>query len=1275
MAFADKSLLLSASNRVFKESDRNNSATICGQLFNDTPAANEIFSSLLTGTSSSEGSFYTMSVFFSIPKRPIVYNSRSSEPQIPGQEAFSNERYLFVHGDPSSGGYGISILPDANGYFKLRIYDRARPRFQISERAWFLEHGAWYNLQIQVGRLNTILKINGVEYDRSSFFSLPRGLLALSASNNLKITDFYFQARPGYEILLYNLNLIDGRLSQEQIDFILDSDNFNKKLTDESLFSGSFFYGIYDFSDNEYDNQGIPIFANKAPAAAMRALNFSRIGTVETKPIESDVIPIPIVEEGDDSVGALGALRMVTPSGKNGYIGLPNNNVFLNAITASKKMSYSFVLKIDVLDTHNPTSGAGIMSFGDVDLKNTLLIRYKMSNAGYKPKITRTFIDNSLSDPSVVTAPVLDVSEEYHFLFVVDWSNNNELNKARLYIDGTLYDEVSLNQNTIPFSGDERDFNIAFGGHTTGPQDMTIGNVGFYDSALTDSDAIAFNIARGINLSLNSSGLGLAHYYRFSDSATLLDDSKGTLALTTNSPTSTFSLSSLDTLGVPVPIAGTPSFQEGTYRFQVRLKAFGEGLTLGTIVSGSSTGNQNALSLASPSGDHEIFEIDASSGVLRIVDVNALDINKEYVFQVVATDSLDESRKATAVVRIEVLEALTFNYIYAVHYVRDYVTYNDRLFRDFSPTTEKRETYFKPISQENGIEIRVPTLQDEGDLINYGDIKIRLYRTINNGQDLFLIGELENKPNEDVTLFTDTFEDKDILSEPLIYTANGTLDYEPVPKCRFIEIVNDIGYYAGLTDTEDGTKSTLLQSVPGDIDSVPRSLRLEIDDEITGLSSVSQSLIVFGRNRVYRVDGAFNSDGSGGMADTLIDDTNGCLSHHSIVKVKGAVFYLSERGIAIADAASVRLLTDKHLNRFFINYIANEKDSKNITGTYVDKENRIYWNISEEGDKKAMLVLDLNYSDNQLGSFQIIKGNENFNASRVVYYKDYLLRSDDRGLMFFHSPFHSNDLDAKDDVEISDFKRVPTLVKYKSVITDFGESLIQKYIPRMTTQISSKYNYALDISAFNDSKDIERKLIPSISRSSVNFGDQHFMYGESDYFKFNKSDIDIQPKYFPEHGGLRSTYLEIMLSSGDFVKTSSKTRGKISFTQSHLDLDSQLPLDQLHDAKIVLFLKDSDLRVHLNEIRAKRPTDILELSGLRYDGDVIRYSPPKRPLADGMYSFVLLGKDIFDIINIIGYTIGYSYAGSDNQLPYRDPVSRTLQVPTVGGAPSGVSDG
>lgn len=479
------------------------------------------------------------------------------------------------------------------------------------------------------------------------------------------------------------------------------------------------------------------------------------------------------------------------------------------------------------------------------------------------------------------------------------------------------------------------------------------------------------------------------------------------------------------------------------------------------------------------------------------------------------------------------------NFIYAFCYQ---YTYNVETveFQDFGAITQVLLSNSGDPSLNTNVISAIPVITN-GATQNYdtANIKVKIFRTINNGTTLFEIGEVTNG----TTTFNDTFADSAISLLPTAYTEGGVVNNDPPPSARLLHIVNSVGYYGDIKEGTERIKARLRQSVADDIDSCPETFFLDLDEDIKGVSSVRGIPVVLCEKSIYRIDGQFDERGQGGMVSQRINDTAGCVSHRSIVQTIDGIFWAGNDGFYYSDGYRVQKISNDFNNTYKV-LIQTDVQKGNIVGVYDEENNRIWWSVQKDGgslDNDSCFVLDLRWGIRQDSTFTTISGGLSFQPTALCFYRGQLLRGEKTGYVLKHDEEYFTD--PKIDVfSLPSVWGVQTIIwDYESVAFNFGTAFVRKWVPKISVNAKNLSNLSLQIISNNDDNRIVAKLSPIRFRGNIFWGDIELEWGDPDIV-WNKDGIIDQIRYFPS-GSMRCDYKQIRLTNAYVVVTSSDTLG------------------------------------------------------------------------------------------------------------------------------------
>jgi hypothetical protein len=480
----------------------------------------------------------------------------------------------------------------------------------------------------------------------------------------------------------------------------------------------------------------------------------------------------------------------------------------------------------------------------------------------------------------------------------------------------------------------------------------------------------------------------------------------------------------------------------------------------------------------------------------------------------------------------------TRSYIYAFHYEYTYFVF-DQEFQDVGPVTFVSLTLSDDPSVNANAIAAIPTLAN-GATENHdtANLKVFIYRTIDGGQILYKIGEVTNG----TAVFNDNFSDSSIQTNLILYTDDGTLDFDPPPRSKYVHVVNNTGYYLNIYDGSETYPYRLHQSIPGDPDSAPQDFYIDLEDEGRGMSSVKSVPIALCKRFIYRIEQFFDQFGRGAMNPIRISDTVGCVSNLSLVQAENYLFWAGNDGFYATDGYQLIKLSDR-INDKYKELLAAQTNTNFIYGKFDEKERRIYWGIQSDTasmDNDSLIVFDLRWGIKTNGCFTTWSG-ESFAPSSLEYYDGKLYRGDKRGYTFIHDDQYLTDPLIDTGELASDWYEETIIWTWQSININFGSTFFRKMPTRILLTANNIANTTIQITAINDAGKKTRDLKLIRWRRNFVWGDDDFTWGNPDCV-WGGTGIIEQWRRFPA-GGLRTSYISMVVTNGFGVVTNSDTAG------------------------------------------------------------------------------------------------------------------------------------
>lgn len=567
------------------------------------------------------------------------------------------------------------------------------------------------------------------------------------------------------------------------------------------------------------------------------------------------------------------------------------------------------------------------------------------------------------------------------------------------------------------------------------------------------------------------------------------------------------------------------------------------------------------------------------------------------------------------------------NYIYAFYYEYEY-TSGQLSFNDAGPTTEVQvllsEDPGTSANTINGIPVLSNGSTDNRDTAN---IKVKIFRTIADGDILYEIGEVTNG----TTSFVDNISNADAETNPTIYTTTQ-LDNDEPPRSKYVHVTNSLGLYAHVKDENNNIfKNRVLMSIKGDPDSVPGGNIIDVDDDIVGVSSFEHIPLVFCKRHIYRIDGFYAADGTGDPLHQRINDTVGCISNNSIVQTPYGTFFAGNDGFYWTDSFKVKKISNE-FNKRYRDFVAN---SNRISVTYDELENRVYWSVKEDSasaDLDKMYVLDLRFGVKPDSCFSTWSGGDSFAPTAMTFFKNELIRGDRRGYLFKHNENLLTDPLVNTLLLPANWEVQTIIWDYTSCAFNFGTTFVRKWITRMNIMCQNETNLSLSMVSINDDGRKVGELRPIRFRANLTWGDEDAVWGD-DSIVWNYDGFIDEFRRFPAQN-LRCNYKQIRLTNAFIITHNSDTYGISS-------VDNAAKTATLIDAWPSSAV---GYQVFFESDNYTRGYEITAISG-----NQLTYSDSSDLSPSGQYKWVIKGYPKGEVFRPVSYCIHYAMVGKTQQ--------------------------
>lgn len=384
---------------------------------------------------------------------------------------------------------------------------------------------------------------------------------------------------------------------------------------------------------------------------------------------------------------------------------------------------------------------------------------------------------------------------------------------------------------------------------------------------------------------------------------------------------------------------------------------------------------------------------------------------------------------------------------------------------------------------------------------NTSTSQVQIYRTIDNGTNYYLCSEVSNGTTSYTDINSDSLGDS-LDSRQLLYTTGGVVPNTQTPNCKFLHFLKDTAYYAYITESGQEFKNRIIQGISSS-DGAPATFFDDLPDEITGISSNRNVIIVFCKNSIYRLSGGFNLLGQGNLIHEKISNTTGCISNASIVQTELGVFFAANDGFYYTDGYQV-IKISLDLDESYQKRTAIETQRKRICGTYDNKNRRIYWAMQENpssSDNDHIWIYHVNYGVKPSGAFTTMSNLTHFKPSAIKFFDGNLIRGDARGLLFKHDSIYLTDPKVPSDTSTSysswGYVYIPW--DYQSCALDFGSTSKGQWVTKIHLIGSNKGNVNIQTYSVADNNvdsSGKRTLAPIRFDKNIRWGDATINWGD-----------------------------------------------------------------------------------------------------------------------------------------------------------------------------------
>lgn len=460
-------------------------------------------------------------------------------------------------------------------------------------------------------------------------------------------------------------------------------------------------------------------------------------------------------------------------------------------------------------------------------------------------------------------------------------------------------------------------------------------------------------------------------------------------------------------------------------------------------------------------------------------------------------------------------------------------------------------------------------------LTNYAtastSLKLKLYRTIANGVEAYLVGSCTNASLASAQTITDAVSDAALALNEIMYFNSGLPQTSEPPICKFIHVTQrGTGYFGYVQDTNGDTISNRVrQSLQGNPKCSPGDFFADLDEEVTGLSSYRGIPLFFTRNFTYRAESEFLEDGTGGLFTKIIAEGIGTISHNSIVQTEYGVFFAGDNGFYWTDGYQVRTLSDEIKDTYSDTYTSDAL-KKAITGCYDIKNQWVVWSFKQTSTSHGMFVFHRRFGLKEDGTFTQWGGRaatptlpanillyptalpsttlDNFRVDSLAYIEGTLYRGDTRGYAFTFETTSLSDPRVVTAANISTWGTNHIYYDLETSALDFGTALIRKWSSAAAFTFRNLGSLAVSVQVDRDLKNVYKFAKEIKNISDTTWGEDGILWGDPELWDEPEA-LFIKTRRFPAPG-FRCTYRNLRLTNSFTVVQKSDNLGLGTFSGS-----------------------------------------------------------------------------------------------------------------------------
>ena len=571
------------------------------------------------------------------------------------------------------------------------------------------------------------------------------------------------------------------------------------------------------------------------------------------------------------------------------------------------------------------------------------------------------------------------------------------------------------------------------------------------------------------------------------------------------------------------------------------------------------------------------------------------------------------------------LASYNYAFVYKYEYQVRGTTYIDRSAPLYVAASQVIATTYQGLSISN-----LPVLANTGTThYDTTNIDLEIYRTTNGGTTYYLVDTVDNG----TTSYTDNVKDTDLVTRERLYTTGGVVENDPAPRCKYLHVVANTGYYANLlADDGEELPYRIRQSIQNDIDSCPLDFFVDLPDAVEGVSSAREIPITGTRNTLYRLEGIFDEQGRGAITPVPIASSIGVEGPYSYVQIESGTIFAGSDGFYFTDAYQIVKLSDAWNTRY-AQLISTEARRKSIKGVYDRLRHRVWYSAclnDGSGEADTSFILDLRQGLTLNAAWTTASGTS-YSPSCMVIWQDSILRGHKSGYVFKHVDGTFTDPAVDTGVTPSSWMTEAIAYLYKGPSFDFGSTMFRSWVPDVTFKLKDEGNMALEPISINDLGRSTKYLKGLRRNTTLVWGDPLAIWG-SGYVIWDPTGGAVNEKRRFPAGGLRCANKQLGLRSTQVVLMNTASYGQVtvdfsSKTATFVDNTKVWPTD--FAGYIIAFANDD----FVTEFTITARGSATEITFSDPSGD----AP-----ADGVYDFEVRGLPKNAGFRLLSYCLHYT---------------------------------